>query len=344
VVPVALLLLPGSADGARLIKRKETSRATCESQWGNQACTGQFGNEDCYTCGARIEWLQSQGFSSEAARQQVGDEFVSECGACRTSVGDGVLDPDDMLKLVWQDEFNGGGKRSVDSSKWRISQDAGLWDSGNNEQQQYTTRLDNVYVSNGTLKLRAVAESPLYNHHPYTSGKIESKHTWKYGRFSIRAKVHGSRLRGSWEALWMLPQSFKSNRNWPDCGELDIFEHVGYEGSQKIHGTIHTGAYNHMKGTQKGNTVLGDVGQWHTYTVEWREDIILWALDGEVYGVFRNSGDGDQMKWPFNADSYLILNNAVGGGWGAVQGIDRAGYEGDGHIFEVDWVRVWERK
>lgn len=344
VVPVVLLLAPVS-EGMRKRREVKTRGAeTCESQWGNQACTGQFGNQDCHSCGSRIEWLQGQGWSSESARQRVGDEFVGECGACRGSVGDGVLDPDDMLTLVWQDEFNGSGKKSVDPNKWRISEDAGLWDSGNNEQQHYTKRLDNVWVSNGTLKLRAVAETPLYNHHPYTSGKIESLTTWKYGRFSIRSRIRAPVVRGSWAALWMLPESFKTNRNWPDCGEIDIMEHVGYEGTEKVHGTIHTGAYNHMKGTQKGNTVLGEVTEWHTWTVEWREDIMLWAMDGAVYGVFRNDGSDDHMKWPFNKDFFLILNNAVGGNWGAIQGIDRAGFTGEGHIFEVDWVRVWERK
>merc|ERR1719221_460842 len=52
---------------------------TCDSQWENNACAGS----ECFTCGARITYLMNDlGYSSDAARQQVADEFPQECGAC----------------------------------------------------------------------------------------------------------------------------------------------------------------------------------------------------------------------------------------------------------------------
>jgi hypothetical protein len=43
----------------------------------------------------------------------------------------------------------------------------------------------------------------------------------------------------------------RSEVGWPACGEIDIMEHVGYD-PQWIHANIHTRAYNHSIGTNKG--------------------------------------------------------------------------------------------
>lgn len=37
---------------------------------------------------------------------------------------------------------------------------------------------------------------------------------------------------------------------WPESGEIDIMEHVGYD-PNIVHGSVHTLAYNHTIGTQK---------------------------------------------------------------------------------------------
>eukprot|EP00659_Diplonema_papillatum_P006074 gene6074-9330_t len=54
------------------------SPPTCASQWDNNAC--YVGN--CYTCGARIEYLIGTGFTSAAARNEVAAQIPSACGAC----------------------------------------------------------------------------------------------------------------------------------------------------------------------------------------------------------------------------------------------------------------------
>ena len=47
--------------------------------------------------------------------------------------------------------------------------------------------------------------------------------------------------------------------------------------------------------------------------------------------------------WPFTEDDlyYLILNIAVGGSWGGIEGIDMTSYP---QQMIVDYVRVFERK
>lgn len=55
-------------------------------------------------------------------------------------------------QLVWNDEFDYNG---YPNGNWRPE----IWNPGvvNNELQHYTNNLDNAYVSNGTLKIKAAA-------------------------------------------------------------------------------------------------------------------------------------------------------------------------------------------
>merc|ERR1719401_774347 len=85
----------------------------------------------------------------------------------------------------------------------------------------------------------------------------------------------------------------------------------------KVYGTVHTGAYNHMKHTEKYNTLQADIGEWHTYSVEWTASSISWFVDGQLYHSFAPHS-GDSEKWPFNKHFFLILNLAVGGSWGGM--------------------------
>merc|ERR1712227_1009483 len=86
--------------------------------------------------------------------------------------------------------------------------------------------------------------------------------------------------------------------------------------ANKIYGTVHTEAYNHMKHTEKFNTVRDQVDTWHTYAVEWTDKQISWFIDGKHFHTFSPSSY-EYQKWPYNHHFYLILNVAVGGDWGA---------------------------
>ena len=59
-------------------------------------------------------------------------------------------------------------------------------------------------------------------------------------------------------------------------------EHVGYK-KDSVFGTVHTGAYNHIKGTQKGTETLieNPYTQFHTFAIEWTPEKIDFLLDGE---------------------------------------------------------------
>jgi beta-glucanase (GH16 family) len=134
----------------------------------------------------------------------------------------------------------------------------------------------------------------------------------------------------------MMPQKSVYG-GWPNSGEIDIMEHVGYD-LGTVHGTIHTEAYNHKIGTQRGGSIyVGDAHtEFHVYSIEWTPDEIKWFVDGEEYYSFRNP-NLTYKEWPFDQPFFLIMNIAIGGDWGGAQGIDENLTEA---VMEVDYVRV----
>ncbi len=239
--------------------------------------------------------------------------------------------------LVWQDEFEYTGL--PDSEKW--SYDVGGHGWGNNELQYYTeSREENARVENGNLIIETRRED--YGGKKYTSARLVSKNKgdWTYGRIEVKARLPEGV--GTWPAIWMLPTEWiYGDGNWPDVGEIDIMEHVGYD-EGVVHGTIHTHDFNHMDGTQKGGkiTLRKPTGAFYVYAIEWTEDKIEWFVDDEKYFTFENNGDG-WSSWPFDHPFHLILNIAIGGDWGGVEGVDNSIFP---QKLEIDYVRVYKSR
>jgi len=247
----------------------------------------------------------------------------------------------DAYTLVWEDDFNGNG--AVDDSKWlnKEQYDGG----GNDEWQNYVGSEENAYVSDGTLKVKAIRRDN--GGKSYTSGKLESKEAWLYGKFEVYARLPNGITPGTWPAIWMLPRDWDYG-NWPDSGEIDIMEHVGHDVGI-VHGTVHTGAYNHMKGTQRGGKTKADVTQWHKYSTEWTPDVLRFLIDDVEYQTFWKESCTDKQKWPFDKPFFLILNMAVGGTWGGCCGVNKGDVYNspdwhDGEVMEVDWVKVYQKQ
>src|SRR5690606_3778477 len=137
--------------------------------------------------------------------------------------------------------------------------------------------------------------------------------------------------------IWMMPDA--TSHGWPRGGEIDIMEHVGYNPSM-VYGTVHTGKFNHKMNTHPVDSIkVEDVsGSFHTYAINWTEDKIDFFVDGERFHTFQNTGEGLDA-WPFDNPFHLILNVAVGGGWGGKRGVDNAIWP---QRMEIDYVRVYE--
>ncbi len=234
-------------------------------------------------------------------------------------------------QLVWHDEFDGN---ELDPQFWLFETGGHGW--GNDEEQYYTDRPENAYLEDGKLIISAKLEN--YEGKEYTSARINSKIGWKYKRIDVKAKL--PRGVGTWPAIWMLPDNWDyGNGSWPDNGEIDIMEHVGYDPG-KVHASIHTQAYNHKTGTQKSGSIMvpDAMSTFHVYSVEWYPDSLKFFLDETQYFKVVRESD-DWRKWPFNKNFHLLLNIAVGGGWGGVKGIDNTIFPAN---MEIDYVRVYE--
>mmetsp|Transcript_10574 Transcript_10574/g.22759 ORF Transcript_10574/g.22759 Transcript_10574/m.22759 type:complete len:688 (+) Transcript_10574:124-2187(+) len=305
--------------------------------WNHVACNGN----ECYPCGSRINYLMSTGQSEQDACTNVSNEFPNyECGpACNPDLCiPQYLDEPDENKLIWQDEFEVDGP--PDSNKWDYDYGdgcaQGICGWGNNEEQVYTNDASNVFVSDGILRISAI-KTPS----GYTSTRMvtRGKKDFRYGRIRFRASLANCQARGTWPALWMLPEEWVYG-GWPRSGEIDVMEAVGYE-TDKFHGSVHTDDYNHGIGTQKTGSVSKSKADWHIFEIEWNVDNILFAIDQQVYYQFNPGDVTDVGKWPFNHDFHILMNIAVGGTWGGLQGIDEPAFEGPGQVMEVDWVRAY---
>ena len=244
------------------------------------------------------------------------------------TTGDGQL-----WDLVWSDEFDYRGLPDPDRWGYEVGY------IRNDEKQYYTeAREENAYVQDGVLTITARKET--LEGYEYTSASLNTKGTaaWTYGRFEIRAKLPSGL--GMWPAIWMLGANI-DEVGWPECGEIDIMENVGFEPIM-IHGTVHTGAYNHVLGTAKGSRIpiqtISD--DFHVYAIEWFEDHIDFYVDETRYFTFDNDGTG-VAAWPFDLPHYLIINAAVGGSWGGQQGIDDDIFP---QAYQIDYVRVYEAR
>ncbi|NVJ87564.1 MAG: glycoside hydrolase family 16 protein [Algoriphagus sp.] len=238
-------------------------------------------------------------------------------------------------KLLWSDEFDSSGL--PDSTKWTY--DVGDHGWGNQELQFYTEKeLRNARVENGYLIIEAHADAEYPK--GYTSARLvtRGKASWEYGYIEVRAKLPAGT--GTWPAIWMLAEENRHG-GWPKNGEIDIMEHVGYDPGV-IHGTVHTEAFNHVKGTQKGAQIqIDDFDQaFHTYAINWTQESIEFYVDGAKYFEFENTG-GDYSEWPFNQPFHLILNIAVGGTWGGQKGVDASIWP---QRMVVDYVRVYDSR
>ncbi|TLV01082.1 glycoside hydrolase family 16 protein [Dyadobacter luticola] len=234
----------------------------------------------------------------------------------------------------WQDEFNYSGK--PDATKWGYALGDDGW--GNNELENYTDKIENAQVENGNLIITVIKEKS--GKQNYSSARLvtKGKGDFLYGKFEIRAKLPTGL--GTWPAIWMLfSENNYGNHGWPDNGEIDIMEHVGFD-QDRVHGNIHTKAFNHVIHTNKGNNVLVTNAStaFHVYSCEWTPETVTILVDGNAYFKFEKQPGYQWAEWPFDKPFHLILNIAVGGNWGGQKGLDDSIFP---QKMEVDYVRVY---
>lgn len=256
---------------------------------------------------------------------------VKQAGKPETPVSPDINVPEGY-KLVWQDEFDAGTEPAT--TNWWYETGGGGW--GNNELQTYVAGSQDgeqlAKVKDGILRIICQKiNGTVY------SIRMNTKESWKYGYFEARLKLASGK--GTWPAFWMMPKNYTA---WPDDGEIDIMEEVGYHANY-VSSSVHCKAYNHSIGTQKTKEILvsGAQSEFHVYALEWTEDFIRTYVDGKELFYFANDKSGNKDTWPFNAPFYLKLNLAWGGNWGGAQGVDETALPA---TYEIDYVRVFQKK
>ena len=299
-----------------------------DRRWGSLALALALLSAACGG-GSAVSLPASPAMAPEA--QGPGTPAIDEAGGIPTG-----------YRLVWADEFDVDGL--PDPAKW----DYETYRNGigwfNHELQYFArARPENSRVAGGSLIITArkedlsVAGLGDWGGQRYSSARLltRGKAQWTYGFIEIRAQLPCGR--GSWPALWTL--SAPPQQAWPDDGEIDIMEHVGFDPGV-IHGTAHSLAYNHTrKNVRSAITTVADAcTALHKYQLTWTANQLKVGVDDRNYYQYSNDGSGN-AEWPFESPQYLIFNIAVGGDWGGPMGVDDA-------IFpiqmNVDYVRVYQ--
>lgn len=232
----------------------------------------------------------------------------------------------------WSDEFDAKG--APDPSKWGYDIGGSGW--GNNELEYYTNSTKNSSVDSGKLSISVLKE--YFGGKNYTSARLttQGKCDFLYGRVEVKAKLPSGK--GTWPAIWMLPTDWVYG-GWPNSGEIDIMEHVGYD-PNVIHISAHTLKYYFKINTQKTavKTIPTATTDFHIYRMDWTPYALRGYIDNVKVFEFINENSGFEV-WPFDQKFHLLLNVAYGGDWGGAQGIDPTTLP---QKMEVDYVRVYK--
>ena len=248
--------------------------------------------------------------------------------------------------LVWSDDFDGqtGVVSDLDNSKWFKQIKPILYNNtswANGEIQHYTDRIDNSYVSNGTLKILAKKETYSKNGvtKNYTSARLNSKYAFTYGKVEIRAKMPFGV--GTFPALWMLGQNItedggywaatKGTIGWPDCGEIDIIEHWGAN-QDFVQSALHNRSSFGGTVNKGGRSISNASTEFHVYTLEWSATKMRFSVDGIQHYEYAPENKNIQ-NWPYDAPQYLLLNVAI---------LPNIAANFTESPMEVDYVRVYQ--
>lgn len=173
------------------------------------------------------------------------------------------------------------------------------------------------------------------NRQAYLSGVITSYNSFRflYGRVEMRARMPAGK--GLWSAFWLLNAYY--NQDQPEDPEIDIIEAIG-DKTTTAHQAYHyksdpdgDGVYT-TKSVENQSFIADFSADFHTYSVEWSKDLLVWFVDGvEVKRI-----EGDAVS---NEQMYIIANLAVGG-WFPGPADETTPFPAK---YEIDYIRVYQR-
>ncbi len=252
------------------------------------------------------------------------------CGGTRPVMPTAPL-PSPPASQSWADEFDGPANSPPDAAKWTYDLGAGGW--GNQELETYTNLPQNVHLDGmGHLIVHVERAGS-----GYTSARLKTQGLFsaQYGRVEARIRLPFGQ--GIWPAFWMLGSNI-SSAGWPQCGEIDIMEHVGKDPSVN-YGTVHGPGYSGGNGISSRYTLPGSArfaDDFHVFAIQWAPKTITFYVDDVAYKTVTPASLPAGASWVFDNPFFLILNVAVGGSFpGAPDATTQFPQE-----MIVDYVRV----
>ncbi|MCC6691316.1 MAG: glycoside hydrolase family 16 protein [Bacteroidia bacterium] len=196
------------------------------------------------------------------------------------SYGNFCLPVSATYSVFFEDNFDG---TQLDLSKWNPRYGVIRDPNHITEKQWYTS--NNLTVENGVLKIKIKKEvPPIFGHNDltgqdemfdYSSGEIDSKLSFGYGRYEIKCKVAVGR--GFFPAFWMYGGGDAGLAN-----EMDVFEFNNNNFSNQLT-TLHlwdNGTNNTCQMPCGGVNNGFDFSQWHIFTFDWTPTYVRWLVDG----------------------------------------------------------------
>ena len=166
---------------------------------------------------------------------------------------------DAKWKLVFEENFDGD---AVNTDVWSIYDGPGHAGHGLRSPEAFT-------VEDGNLVITAEMKDSLV-----VSGGMAHKENYLYNtRWEFRVKCDED----PYEAMSGVVLTWPQTDNWPDEGELDIFETLCQHPRRPLHSFFHYGPDN----SQEHTTYDVDASQWQNMALEWFEDVIYVYLNGE---------------------------------------------------------------
>lgn len=312
---------------------------------------------------ATVRYFFTIGSSTGGATDTPWTQFTMSAGGGGGGGGSG-----DGYVVVWEDTFDGSGQPSTANWSYHVGNGlnpgAGTFDGwGNGEWEWY--RPEQSTRQNGNLVIRgdflstptAIAGRNWFQR----SGRLttKGKRSWTFGR--IEARIAMPNAVSTWPAFWMMGDACDDTAttdfnapisrfdtmasNWSSCGEIDIMEHRNSETVtfQNLFWDNRIGLLpwaDGLNNQQPHTATVGDVSQFHLYTIEWDATQIRWFIDRTtnptpVHTVNITASNMEEFRKPF----HIIMNLAIAGQFPGTQP-NQANFP---LFMTVDYVRVWQK-
>jgi beta-glucanase (GH16 family) len=307
-----------------------------------------------------------------AVLTQVGGTTSSASGATLTPDCSGQTPPPKASGAAWtcmlDDEFDG----TTLGPAWVPTQTSltGVATGAGSYRACYVNSTNNISVSKGTLRLTVRKEKTAQSCKAsngtfstrYTAGSVSTfgKFWQTYGRFSVRAKVPNSNVKGLQETLWLWPNNTakyaSSGPGWCEpTGEIDFAEfysnvatrnvpfiHYCYD-SNTVNRTSGTNAFNALPppNNQPGTDCTFDYTTWNVFTVDWQPGVITLYVNDKTCVIDHYQATGLTSPAPFDSPFFLALSQGLGV---TISNSDN-GTTSRTMIpatMQIDYVRVWK--